>query len=128
MLFENFRETERAYYKKTGIFPIMHNIVIRKDLLEDYPWLGTSLFKAFEAAKNISNRDMRFTGTMKYGLPWLFNEIDEIDSLFKGEAYPYGLEENRHVVETFCRYLLEQDLIQEKIDIDKHFVPIFGEK
>jgi 4,5-dihydroxyphthalate decarboxylase len=128
MLFENFRETERSYYKKTGIFPIMHNIVIRKDLLQDYPWLGTSLFKAFEAAKDISNGDMRFTGTMKYGLPWLFDEIDEVDSLFNGEAYPNGLEENRHVIETFCRYLLEQGLIKEKIDVDKYFVPIFGEK
>jgi len=128
LLFENFRDVERDYYKRTGIFPIMHNVVIRRDVLEHYPWVGSSLFKAFDEAKAISNRDMRFTGTMKYSLPWLFDELDELDSLFSGDAYRYGLEENRRVIETFCRYLLEQDLIKKKIDIDAHFIPVIGEK
>jgi len=128
LLFPDFRNVEREYYKRTGIFPIMHNVVVRKDILERYPWVGTSLFKAFEQAKAISNRDMRFTGTMKYSIPWLFNEIDELDLLFAGDAYRNGLEENRHVVETFCRYLLEQNLVKNKININDHFIPVMGEK
>lgn len=122
LLFKNFRDVERDYYKRTGIFPIMHNIVIRRDLIQRYPWLATSLFKAFENAKAASNRDMRFTGTMKYSLPWQFDEIDELDELFGGDAYPYGMKDNRHVIETFCRYLLEQGLIKNEINIDEHFV------
>lgn len=128
LLFPNFREVERDYYRRTGIFPIMHNIVVRRELIERYPWLSTSLFKAFEQAKALSNRDMRFTGTMKYSLPWLFDEIDEIDQLFRGDAYSYGLQNNRHVVETFCRYLFEQGLTKDRIEIEKHFLVAVEEK
>lgn len=128
LLFPEFRDVEREYYARTKIFPIMHTVVVRKDVLERYPWVGTSLYKAFEEAKTLCYREMRFTGTMKYSLPWLFDEIDELDRLFDGDAYPYGLERNRHVIETFCGYLLQQNLVSRPIKIEDHFVPITAEK
>ena len=67
-------------------------------------------------------------GADQYSIPWLFNEIDELDLLFARDAYRNGLEENRHVVETFCRYLLEQNLVKNKININDHFIPVMGEK
>jgi len=60
-------------------------------------------------------------------LPWLYDEIDEIDELFGGDAWPYGLERNRRTLEAFARYLLEQGLVGSRIDIDGMFVPIVGE-
>jgi 4,5-dihydroxyphthalate decarboxylase len=128
LLFPNFREVERDYYRRTRIFPIMHTVVVRRRLIEKHPFLATSLYKAFEEAKAISNRDMRFTGTMKYSLPWMFDELDELDEIFGGDAYPNGLVKNRHVVETFCRYLREQNLIKEPVDIEAAFLPVTGEK
>lgn len=77
-LFPNYREIERDYFGRTAIFPIMHTLVIREELYEKHPWLASSLFKAFTQAKAVADRDMRFSGAMKYALPWLQNDIDKI--------------------------------------------------
>ena len=67
---------------------------------------------------------MRFSGAMRYMLPWLYDDIDEIDRLFSRDPYPYGLEPNRTNLETLARYLLEEGSVEQKIDIDAIFSPI----
>jgi len=128
LLLPDYRRIERDYYLRTGVFPIMHTMVIREELYRAKPWIGVSLHKAFVASKEIALREMRFSGAMRYMVPWLYDEIDEIDELFGGDAWPYGLERNRRTLEAFARHLLEQGLVSGRIDIDDMFVPIVGER
>src|SRR6185312_4916345 len=86
-LFPNYREIERDYYRRTGIFPIMHTIVMREELYNEHRWIASSLFKAFTEAKELAYREMRFSGAMKYALPWLHNDLDEINELFAGDPF-----------------------------------------
>ncbi len=85
-LLPDHRARERDYYARTGIFPIMHTLVMREELYRDRPWVAESLFKGFEAAKAWANEQMRFSGAMRYMLPWLFDDLDEIDELFGGDC------------------------------------------
>ena len=126
-LFPNYREVERDYFRRTAIFPIMHTLVIREALHEEHSWLASSLFKAFTQAKAAADRDMRFSGAMKYALPWLHNDIDEIDALFGGDPFCYGLDENRTSLAALARYLHDQGFVDRTIDIDKIFAPIIAE-
>lgn len=126
-LFPNYREVERDYFQRTTIFPIMHTIVIREALHERHPWLASSLFKAFVQAKSAAEREMRFSGAMKYALPWLHNDLEEIDRLFGGDPFCYGLEENRASLEALSRYLYDQGFVDRNINIDNIFAPIIAE-
>jgi 4,5-dihydroxyphthalate decarboxylase len=123
-LFPNYREVEGEYYRKTGIFPIMHTLVMQERLYEQKPWVAESLFKAFEEAKAWALEQMRFSGAMRYMLPWLFDDIDEMDELFGTNPWPYGLEPNRTTLETLMQFLVDQHLLQKPPRIDDLFVPI----
>src|SRR5262249_574903 len=83
-LFPDFRAHEYDYFRRTRIFPIMHLIVIRKELYERHPFLATSLYDAFCAAKDWAWQKMRYPGTLRYMLPWLAADIEEVDTLFGG--------------------------------------------
>jgi len=123
-LFPEYRKVEREYFQRTRIFPIMHTVVIREKLYRERPWIAESLFKAFTESKRLALRSMRFSGAMRYMLPWLYDDVDEIDELFGRDPYPYGLEANRVNLETLARYLLEQGFVDRKIDVDGIFEPI----
>ena len=123
-LFPNYREVERAYFHRTGIFPIMHTMVIRTEIYQRHPWVAESLFKALSESKRICLKQMHFTGTIKYTLPWLFADLEEIDDIFAGDPWPYGYTANRHVLETFADYLYEQNFVTQPIEIAKLFTPI----
>jgi 4,5-dihydroxyphthalate decarboxylase len=123
-LFPDYRQVEREYFQKTGIFPIMHTLVMQERLYEQKPWVAESLFKAFEAAKAWSLEQMRFSGAMRFMLPWLFDDIDEIDEVFGSDPFPYGLEPNRVTLETMMQFLVEQRLLLTPTPIDDLFVPI----
>src|SRR4029079_9488990 len=94
-LFPDFRATEMDYYRRTKIFPVMHLVVIRRDIYEKHPFAATSLFNAFCEAQAIAYRKMRELGTLRYMLPWMAAELDEIDQVFGGAPWPYGIEPNR---------------------------------
>lgn len=123
-LFPNYREIEREYYERTKIFPIMHTFVLRNSIYERHPWVAESLFKAFSQSKKICLDKMRFTGTIKYTLPWLFSDLEEIDTLFEGDPWPYGFVANQHVLETFSHYLTQQNFIDKELDLVKQFTTI----
>ncbi len=125
-LFPDYRVHERDYFKRTQIFPIMHLVVIRNDVYEKNPFVATSLYNAFCAAKDRAREKMRYSGTLRYMLPWLPDDVEEIDQIFGGDCWPYGVEPNRPTLEALVSYMVEQGLIPQKIPIEKLFVSTFG--
>ncbi|MFP5336726.1 MAG: ABC transporter substrate-binding protein [Actinomycetes bacterium] len=123
-LFPDARAEERAWFRRTGVFPIMHTIVVREDLLDRQPWIAETLFKAFESAKRWCLEQMRFSGTSRYSLPWLHAALEEVDDLFGGDPYPYGVDRNRTTLEMLARFLVEQRFVAEAPSVDAMFVPI----
>ncbi|MGW3950195.1 ABC transporter substrate-binding protein [Streptomyces sp. NPDC004752] len=114
-LFPDYRHEEKAYYQRTGIFPIMHTVVIRTDVLEAHPWLARSLMKGFEEAKAIALHDLFEPAAAKCTLPWLMAEAEETERVFgTRDFWPYGVDRNRHTIETFVRYAHEQGLIPDR--------------
>lgn len=127
-LFPDYRAREVDYVKRTGIFPIMHLVAVRRDVYEQHPFVATSLFNACCEAKAIAARKMRELGTLRYMLPWMAAEIEEIDDVFGGDPWPYGVEANRPTLEALVRYLADQALIEKPVPIDELFVPIYGQE
>ena len=125
-LIPDYRAQEKDYYKRTKIFPIMHTIVIRRDVYEKNPFVATSLYNACCAAKDRAWEKIRFSGTLRYMLPWLPDDVKEIDDVFGGDCWPYGVEPNRPTLEALVTYMVEQGLIPEQIPIEKLFVPTYG--
>ncbi len=125
-LFPDYRAREKDYFRRTGIFPIMHLVVIRNDVYQRHPFVATSLYNAFCAAKDRAREKMRYPGTLRYMLPWLPDDVEEIDELFGGDCWPYGVEPNRPTLQALVAYMAEQGLIPAPIPIEKLFVPTFG--
>jgi 4,5-dihydroxyphthalate decarboxylase len=125
-LFPDFRAAERDYFRRTRIFPIMHLIAIKREVYEENPFVATSLYKAFNQAKEIAWKKMRAVQTLRYMLPWLPDDLDEIDEIFGGDCWPYGIEPNRPTLEAMIRFMVDQGLIAKSIPIEELFVPIHG--
>lgn len=123
-VYPDYRAAEMEYYRRTKIFPIMHLAVIRKEVHERNPKLAGSLFRAFNQAKDIENAKMRYRGTLRYMLPWMHAELDEIDAVFGGDPWPYGIEPNRPTLEALVRYLAEQGVIAKAPRVDDLFVSV----
>jgi 4,5-dihydroxyphthalate decarboxylase len=121
-LFPNAREAERAYYKKTGHFPIMHLIGIKKSLNERYPWLATSLFKAFCEAKALAMVDLLDVNALMVTLPWLISETQETQAVMGQDFWKYGVHENERDIGALVQYLHEQGLIDRKPALEELFV------
>ncbi|MFM9969417.1 MAG: ABC transporter substrate-binding protein, partial [Burkholderiales bacterium] len=122
-LFPDYRSVEKDYYQRTGIFPIMHLVVIRKALYEQHPFIAKSLFDAFNASKNKAVQRLR-EGTLRYMLPWLANDVEEINQTFGVDYWPYGLEPNRTTLTALVTYMAEQGLIAKAPSIDSLFIPV----
>jgi len=123
-LFPDYRAVERDYFRRTGIFPIMHTLVMPEALHAEHPWVAASLCKAFEDAKGWAHGHLRFLGALRIMVPWLGDEIAEIDELFGGDPYPYGLDANRAGLETFIRYLAEQGYLPAPVSPDMLFAAV----
>jgi 4,5-dihydroxyphthalate decarboxylase len=123
-LFPDYRAQERALYESAKIFPIMHLIAMRRELYDRHRWLATSFYNAFVESKRRARARMRYGGSLAYMLPWLLSEIEEIDEVFGGDAWPYGVEPNRPTLEALVQYMVEQHFIAKPIPIEELFVPI----
>jgi len=121
-LFADYRTVERAYYKKTGIFPIMHVIGIRKPLAEAQPWLGASLMKAFEAAKAKALPQLREVAALKVTLPWIASEAEETIALMGADYWPYGIEANLSTLNAFLGHHHSQGLSPRRLTLDDIFL------
>jgi 4,5-dihydroxyphthalate decarboxylase len=124
-LFPNYVELEKEYYTRTRIYPIMHLVAIRKQVYERYPFVASSLYKAFCESKRIALEKMFNLRALRYMTPWLMRDIDEIHEVFDGDPWPYGVEANRSTLEAFVTYLQDQGLIAAPVPVDDLFVPTF---
>ena len=120
-LFPNFREVERAYYQKTGIFPIMHTVVIREELVRQNPWLPRNLYQAFVEAKRIAYQRLAETGILTFALPWLMAEAEETRALMGDDPFPYGVERSRKTLETLAGYTFGQGLAPRRLAPEEMF-------
>ena len=122
-LVENYAEIELAYWRKTGIFPIMHTVVMRREVYEANRWIAQSLTKAFIAAQRRTYDDMAETAALKAMLPWLNAHVEEARREMGEDWWPYGVEKNRKTLDTFTRYHFEQGLSARKLDVEELFAP-----
>lgn len=123
-LFPDYRRRERELYQRTKIFPIMHLIAIRRDLYERQRWIAQSLYDAFVESKRRARSRMRYAGSLSAMLPWLIDDVEEIDELFGGDAFPYGIEANRPTLQALVAYMVEQHFIARPVPIEDLFVPL----
>lgn len=122
-LFPDFRTVEKDYYRRTHIFPIMHTLVIQRSVYERDPSLGPRIYAAFDAAKNKARWRLQRNQALSYMLPWQIDDAEEIERVFGGDPWPYGIEPNRPTLEALMTYLHEQHLIAHPVPIEDLFVP-----
>jgi 4,5-dihydroxyphthalate decarboxylase len=120
-LFEEHEAVEEAYFRKTGIFPIMHVIVIRTELLERHPWLAMNLYKAFDEAKRRSVERMADITASHAPMAWLGPYVDRMHKLFGDDIWPYGVEKNRTTLEAFLQFGYEQGVCHRKLAPEELF-------
>ena len=122
-LFPDFAGVERDYYRRTRIFPMMHTVVIRRELYRANPWIGQSLAKAFAEAQHKTYRDLAETAALKAMLPWLVAHVEEARREMGEDWWPYGFAPNRKAMETFLRYHHEQGLSPRLLAPEALFAP-----
>jgi 4,5-dihydroxyphthalate decarboxylase len=122
-LFPNYVEVEKEYYRRTRIFPTMHTVVIRRDVSAKNPWVAQSLYKAFTEAKSRAYALYDQTAALPAMLPWFVAHAEEIRKEMGDDWWPYGLEPNRKVLETFLRYHHEQGLSRRRLAPEELFAP-----
>ena len=120
-MFPNYREVEQEYYRRTRLFPIMHAVGIRRDVLDKHPWLAASTFKAFAQAKAIAESEFAETTALKIGLPWVTAEFESTRDVMGSDFWSYGINSNRHTLETMARYSFEQGLATRVVTIEEMF-------
>jgi 4,5-dihydroxyphthalate decarboxylase len=122
-LFPNYKELEIAYYKRTGIFPIMHTTALKQEVIERYPWVPANLFQAFEKAKEIAYK--RMENPRRVALAWFRHALEEQEEILGRDPWVYGLgAPNRKNLETLMQYSHEQGLIGAKMALQDLFAEV----
>ena len=122
-LWPNFKEVEKAYYRKTKIFPIMHTIAMRTDVIADHPWAPKALYDALVEARDIAVEGLYDTDALRLALPWLLDHVEEAWSVFGEDFWAYGLEANRPTLTALGRYVFEQGLSPRVVAAEELFMP-----
>jgi 4,5-dihydroxyphthalate decarboxylase len=122
-LFPNYKEVEQDWYARTRIFPIMHTVVIRRDLYEREPWIARALYQAFCQARDLAVDGLYDTDALRLALPWLIDHVEEARRVLGPDYWAYGLEANRPTFAAVGRYLLEQGAAPRLVSPDELFVP-----
>lgn len=120
-LFANFGADEEAYYRRTGIFPIMHIVGVKTELATRHPWLPASLYKAFLAAKEVAVAALSDPNALTVSLPSLIWNAEQTKALMGNDFWSYGLQENFKTLEVFLRYHFEQELSPRRLTPDELF-------
>jgi 4,5-dihydroxyphthalate decarboxylase len=119
-LFEDFMEVEKRYIQDTGIFPIMHIVALRRELVNRNPWIAMNLFTAFEEAKNRSLERALFVGS-RFPIPWCYEYARRAQDLLGKDFWPYGVEANRNTLHAFLRYAHEQGVCHRLLEVEEVF-------
>ncbi len=114
-LFPDYAKAEKDYFRRTRIYPIMHTVVIRREIYDRDPWVAISLYKAFLRAKDYAFRLISETGSPKASFAWLQPLIEEEQSIIGKDWYPYGIEANRPTIEALLQYTYEQGLSDRRL-------------
>jgi 4,5-dihydroxyphthalate decarboxylase len=122
-LFDPSGPAEVEYFQRTGIFPIMHVVVLRRDVYEKNRWLARSLYDAFVESKRLAEQNFAETATLRYMLPWLLDEVDRTKSILGDDYWPYGLPANTENLRTFLRYSFDQGLAARPVEPEELFAP-----
>jgi len=122
-LFPDVRAAERAYFKKTGLFPIMHVVGIRTDAIKANPELPKEVFEMYSKAKQIAYANMETTTSLKVTLPWVTQEFEDTRKIMGKNFWPYGIEPNRKELELVMRYTHEQGLVKRRGNFEELFHP-----
>lgn len=127
-LFEDVRAVEEGYFRRTGIFPIMHVIVVRQDVYEANRWIMRNLFDACEASKQSAQRWLLDATTSYVPAAWAAAYIAEMNTLLfpDGNVWPYGIEPNRVTLDAFLLYCHEQGVTARHLTAEELFPPEFG--
>lgn len=120
-LFEDYQPVEQAYYEQTRIFPIMHVIAIKREILERNSWVARNLFKAFEQAKERSYERAIEATAQRYPIPWSVYYFERGLRLFGPDPYAYGVEENRVTLEAFANWAYEQGVAHRRVELKELF-------
>ncbi|MDA4124656.1 MAG: ABC transporter substrate-binding protein [Thaumarchaeota archaeon] len=124
-LFVEWKAEEERYFKRTGIFPIMHTVVLQRQVYEKNPWVAKSLFDAFQTSKESGYRYLEDHGD-KISLAWARSALEEQRALMGPDPYPYGLGDNRKTISTFMEYQREQEVIARTVRLDDVFLQDFS--
>jgi len=122
-LFDDYVTAERDYHRRTRMFPIMHTVVMRRDVYRAHRWMAQSLCKAFAEAKRRARADLLVTNALSSMLPWQIAQVEEARRELGDDWWPYGLEPNRAVLDTFLRYHHEQGLSKRRLAPEELFAP-----
>jgi 4,5-dihydroxyphthalate decarboxylase len=122
-LFPNYPEVEKDYYRRTKIYPIMHTVVIRRDVHEANPWVALSMYKALCSAKDHAYRLLADMGSPKVSSAWLQPLLEEERAIIGPDWYPYGIEPNRPTIEALLQYTHEHGLTDRRVKLEELFAP-----
>ena len=122
-LFEDYEPVEREYVERTGIFPIMHVVALRADVLASEPWIAGNLLTAFEEAKRRSLARLAEMTASRVPLPWVPARVADMQRLIGPDPWPYGVDANRVTLEAFARFAHEQGVARRLLTPDELFAP-----
>ncbi|HTO47087.1 MAG TPA: 4,5-dihydroxyphthalate decarboxylase [Burkholderiales bacterium] len=120
-LYRDYREPEEAYFQKTGVFPIMHVLALRREVFERDPWVAMNLFKAFEEAKRRSLARLADVTASHAPLAWIGDYSARMQRLFGDDPWPYGVEPNRRTLEAFLQFAFEQGVCHRRLAVEELF-------
>ncbi|HCA86739.1 MAG TPA: 4,5-dihydroxyphthalate decarboxylase [Streptomyces sp.] len=122
-VFRDVVDAEKDYYAATGIFPIMHVVVVRRDVYDRYPWVAQSLYKALLLAKQEAFASLYDSSALRFMLPWLNQDLEQAAALLGDDYWSYGLDANAETLATFLRYHHEQGLSRRMWSPEELFAP-----
>jgi 4,5-dihydroxyphthalate decarboxylase len=122
-LFPNYAEMEKEYYKRTKIYPIMHTVVIKREIYDREPWVAANLYQALCKAKERCYQLLMETGAPKASFAWLQPLIEEEKKIIGEDWYPYGIEQNRPTIEALLQYTHEHGLTDRRVKLEELFAP-----
>ena len=122
-VFPDVVAAEKEYFAATGIFPIMHVVVVRRDVYEKYPWVAQSLYKALLQAKQEAFANLYDASALRFMLPWLNQDLEQARDLLGDDYWSYGLDANAETLATFLRYHHEQGLSRRLFRPEELFAP-----
>jgi 4,5-dihydroxyphthalate decarboxylase len=120
-LFTDSRAAEVAYVRKTGFFPIMHTVVLKRTLADEHPWLAMNLLEAFRRAKDLAFEAM--LDPRRISLAWFREAMDDQVRCLGTDPWAYDFERNRAQLETMIRWSSEQGLIAAAFPAEDLFAP-----